>query len=346
MTAHDPDASIDRPDRDQEFGGEETDTTDEPGQEPAPQAPPEMEVDELDADILEAALDPDDVAEEFDEDSEDDASEASEESAETEGEATDGDSPGDAPKPKGGKSTRRSSTSIDDEGEPGDPATKVPGTKTMLGALQWAFQDEEGVSLELLERYAEHARLLLEKNKTLNLTAIQAPKEVAAKHYLDCWRVTRLVPLIAKRIMDLGAGAGFPGIPIAMAEPNCSVILVDSTRKKVEFLQSCIDTLEIPNARAVWARAEDHLAVEKVDIVMARAVSSVRENVRTVRKVRQTFQDFVMLKGKSWSREVRAAERETERLGFHLDTVWEHELPDEMGARAILVYRAPGGAGY
>ena len=97
---------------------------------------------------------------------------------------------------------------------------------------------------------------------------------------------------------------------------------------------------------AVWARAEDHLAEEKVDIVMARAVSSVRENVRTVRKVRQTFQDFVMLKGKSWSREVRAAERETERLGFHLDTVWEHELPDEMGARAILVYRAPGGAGY
>jgi 16S rRNA (guanine527-N7)-methyltransferase len=215
----------------------------------------------------------------------------------------------------------------------------------MLAALQWAFQDEEGVSLELLEKYADHARLLLETNKTLNLTAIQAPKEVAAKHYLDCWRMTRLVPMIAKRLLDLGTGAGFPGIPVALAEPNCSVIMVDSTRKKVEFVQDCIDKLQIPNARAVWARAEDHLAGEKADIVMVRAVSSVRENVRTVRKVRQTFQDYVMLKGKSWSREVRAAERETERLGFHLDTVWEHELPEEMGARAILVYRAPGGAG-
>ena len=341
MTAHDHDAIDDRSGREDGRGGEEAGATDDPNRESQPAAPGELDVDDLDPDILESALDPDDVADELDEDSED-ADGAEEEEADC-GE----ESPADAsPKPKGGKSTRRSSTSIDDEGEPGDPATKVPGRKTMLGALQWAFQDEEGVSEELLDKYADHARLLLETNKTLNLTAIQSPKEVAAKHYLDCWRVTRLVPMIAKRLLDLGTGAGFPGIPIALAEPNCSVILVDSTRKKVDFLQMCIDKLQIPNARAVWARAEDHLAEEKVDIVMARAVSSVRENVRTVRKVRQTFQDFVMLKGKSWSREVRAAERETERLGFHLDTVWEHELPDEMGARAILVYRAPGGAGY
>ena len=62
---------------------------------------------------------------------------------------------------------------------------------------------------------------------------------------------------------------------------------MDSTRKKVDFLQMCIDKLQIPNARAVWARAEDHLAEEKVDIVMARAVSSVRENVRTGTYVRE-----------------------------------------------------------
>ena len=69
------------------------------------------------------------------------------------------------------------------------------------------------------------------------------------------------------------------------------------------------------------------------------------ENVRTLRKVRHSLKDLVMMKGPSWSREVRAGEREAERLGFRLDTVWEHERPEEMGGRAVLVYRAPGGQG-
>ena len=72
---------------------------------------------------------------------------------------------------------------------------------------------------------------------------------------------------------------------------------------------------------------------------------TVRENIRTLRKVRHALQDLVMYKGSSWGREVRAAEREAERLGFKLDTVMEHELPEDMGKHAILVYRAPGGAG-
>ena len=120
---------------------------------------------------------------------------------------------------------------------------------------------------------------------------------------------------------------------------------VESTRKKAEFLQQAIETLGVRNARAIWTRAEDHLTTERVDVVVVRAVSSVRENIRILRKVRHSLKDMVMLKGTSWSREVRAGEREAERLGFKLDTVWEHELPEEMGGRAILVYRAPGGAG-
>ena len=100
-----------------------------------------------------------------------------------------------------------------------------------------------------------------------------------------------------------------------------------------------------PNANAVWDRAEEHLLRNRYDMVVMRAISSVRENVRLLRKVRHSLHDLVMLKGPSWSREVRAGEREAERLGFRLDTVWEHELPGEMGQRAILIYRAPGGAG-
>lgn len=254
----------------------------------------------------------------------------------------------DAPKRKKASKARGD---LEAEPEPGDPDTKVPTKKRMLAALEWAFDKEEDVTPELLELYAAHAVALLKQNQVMNLTAIQDPKEVAAKHYLDCWRVTRLVPLIARKVLDLGTGAGFPGLPIAMAEPNVSMTLVDSTHKKIEWLQGVIQDLGVRNARAVWDRAEDQLAKERVDIVIVRAVSSVRENIRVLRKVRHSLMDMVMLKGSSWSREVRAAEREAERLGFKLDTVWEHELPpnekgETMGQRAVLVYRAPGGAGF
>jgi len=236
---------------------------------------------------------------------------------------------------------------LDDEVEEVEhPDTPVPTMKKMVAVLKWAFEGEDEVTEDLIERFAKHAIMTLEKNREINLTAMFDPEEIAVKQYLDSWRITRLVPLIARKVVDLGSGAGFPGLPLALAEPNLSMTLVDSKKQKAEFLQESIEALGLRNCRAVWNRAEDYLATERVDVVVVRAVSSVRENVRTLRKVRHSLQDYVMIKGNSWSREVRAAEREAERLGFKLDTVWEHELPDEMGGRAILVYRAPGGAGY
>ena len=186
---------------------------------------------------------------------------------------------------------------------------------------------------------------MLAGNQRLNLTAIVEPREVAAKHYLDSWRTTRLLPLGGRSLLDLGTGGGFPGLPVALAEPQARVVLLDSRAKRVEFVKETIAALALRNASAVAERAEDHLARNKYDIVLVRAVSSVRENVRLLRKVRHSHKDLVMLKGPSWSREARAAEREAERLGFRLDTVWEHKLPGDMGDRAFLVYRAPGGQG-
>ncbi|MDZ4773155.1 MAG: 16S rRNA (guanine(527)-N(7))-methyltransferase RsmG [Planctomycetota bacterium] len=226
----------------------------------------------------------------------------------------------------------------------GRPDTPVPPLDELRAALAWAFAGEE-IQDAILDLYARHAQLLLEHNRHVNLTAVVDPKEVAAKHYLDSWRLTRLLPLYGKRVLDLGSGAGFPGLPVAIAEKDAKVTLLDSTQKRVTFMQSSIDTLAVKNASAVWARAEEHLARNNYDVVLVRAVSSVRENVRLLRKVRHSHKDLVMLKGPSWSREVRAGEREAERLGFKLDTVMEHELPGEMGKRAVLVYRAPGGHG-
>jgi 16S rRNA (guanine527-N7)-methyltransferase len=227
---------------------------------------------------------------------------------------------------------------------PADPQAPLPERAELRAALGEAFANE-AASPELLERFADHARHLLETNRSINLTAICQPGEVAAKHYLDCWHLTRAVPLFGRRVFDMGTGAGFPGIVLAMAEHEAQFVLCDSTKKKVEFVEGCIQRFELRHAKAVWSRAEDWLAKERVDIVVARAVSSVRENVRVLRKVRHSFKDLVLMKGPSWSRESRAAEREAERLGFRLEAVHEYKLPAEQGARAILVYRAPGGQG-
>ncbi|MEX1025416.1 MAG: 16S rRNA (guanine(527)-N(7))-methyltransferase RsmG [Planctomycetota bacterium] len=221
----------------------------------------------------------------------------------------------------------------------------LPAFDEVRSALEWAFTMEEGLPPSFLDRCAEHALLVLDGNTRLNLTKIVEPREVAAKHYLDAWRAMRVVSLLGRSVLDIGTGGGYPGVPIALAERDTKVVLLDSVGKKARFVQETIEAMGITNAVCLPERAEDHLARNRYEVVFMRAVSSVRENVRTLRKVRHSLVDLVMLKGPSWSREIRGAEREAERLGFRLDTVWEHELPGEMGQRAVLVYRAPGGAG-
>jgi 16S rRNA (guanine527-N7)-methyltransferase len=220
----------------------------------------------------------------------------------------------------------------------------IPALDELRSALEWAFEREEAPA-EFLDRCAEHALLVQTRNRVTNLTKIVEPREIAAKHYLDSWRMTRLLPLLGRGVLDIGSGAGYPGVPLALAEPSARIVMLDSTKKKADFIAECIAQMAIKNATALPERAEDHLARNRYDVVVMRAISSVRENVRLLRKVRHSLIDLVMMKGPSWSREVRAGEREAERLGFRLDTVWEHELPGELGGRAILVYRAPGGHG-
>ncbi len=253
----------------------------------------------------------------------------------------------------------------EDEGEDGEPAAKktkkkkdddedevvefaklpLPSLDELRSALDWAFEKEEEATPEFLDRCAKHALLVQEINRQMNLTKIVDPKEIAAKHYFDCWQTARSLPLLGRTVLDIGTGAGYPGVPIAMIEENARVHLMDSTQKKADFVARSIEELELRNASAEWGRAEEHLLRNRYDVCVMRAISSVRENVRLLRKVRHSLYDLVMMKGSSWSREVRAGEREAERLGFRLDAIVEYELPGEMGGRAVLVYRAPGGQG-
>jgi 16S rRNA (guanine527-N7)-methyltransferase len=119
--------------------------------------------------------------------------------------------------------------------------------------------------------------LLLEWNKSINLTGITEPSEVVSKHFLDSLTVLEYIPATAKTLIDVGSGAGFPGLPIAITRPDIKVTLLESIAKKVNFLEECIDKLNLENVESMVGRAEDAARLpelrEQFDVATARAVA-------------------------------------------------------------------------
>lgn len=127
------------------------------------------------------------------------------------------------------------------------------------------------------EKLEAYHKMLLEASKVMNLTAITDESEMADRHYADSLSPLAQAGLITGgSLIDVGTGAGFPGLPLAIARPDISVTLLDSLKKRLDFLKTVIDALNITNVTLVHARAEDAAAGElrgKFDIVVARAVA-------------------------------------------------------------------------
>ena len=131
-----------------------------------------------------------------------------------------------------------------------------------------------------LEQFRTYYEMLVEKNKVMNLTGITEWDEVLEKHFLDSISLIRAIDLNQNlSVMDMGTGAGFPGIPLKIAFPNLKVTLADSLNKRVLFLQEVIDALGLENIEAIHGRAED-LARDKCyreqyDLSVSRAVANL-----------------------------------------------------------------------
>lgn len=110
-------------------------------------------------------------------------------------------------------------------------------------------------------------------NQKVNLTAIRNPETMVSGHILDSLAVRPLVE--GNRVLDVGTGAGFPGLPLAIAEPDVDFSLLDSNGKKISFVRHAIGRLGLSNATAIKARAEDYAPAERFDTVIARALASV-----------------------------------------------------------------------
>ncbi len=124
----------------------------------------------------------------------------------------------------------------------------------------------------LIQKAAQHLRLILEANESMNLTRITCPREAAIKHVYDSvapWQHFRGV----KRVLDAGTGAGFPGIPLSLVLPEVRFTLSESTQKKARFVDSAVEFLELPNVHVVAQRAEERADSRHPEIITARAVA-------------------------------------------------------------------------
>ena len=134
-----------------------------------------------------------------------------------------------------------------------------------------------GVSPDIIPRLEEFSRLLLEKNQVMNLTAITEPDQVATLHLLDSLSLLPLADFAGKTAVDVGTGAGFPGVPLAIAVPESRITLLDSLGKRVDFLRESCAALGLSNAVCVHARAEEFAGDrrESFDLAVSRAVAAL-----------------------------------------------------------------------
>lgn len=140
------------------------------------------------------------------------------------------------------------------------------------GCSTWNIHIDQATAARL----EEFSRLLLAKNQVMNLTAITEPEQVALRHIVDCLYQLRCVDFAGKRVVDVGSGGGFPGVPLQIAQPDARFLLLDSRKKRVDFLQEVCGAMDLP-ARTMAGRAEEAARQkdlrEAFDIAVSRAVA-------------------------------------------------------------------------
>ena len=193
--------------------------------------------------------------------------------------------------------------------------------------------------IQKFQTFYEH---LIEKNKVMNLTAITELDDVIDRHFIDSLSLRRVCdPEMIHSLLDLGTGAGFPGIPLAIVYPGLQICLVDSLNKRVGFLNEMIRILNLENCTAVHGRAEDLAALplyrEKFDVCVSRAVSAMNVLSEYCLPFVRTGGTFIAYKGNQVDEEVKAAARSIKVLGGKLVKCEEFELDDTGYRRTFIV---------
>ena len=205
--------------------------------------------------------------------------------------------------------------------------------------------EENGISEYLTDRteplFGELCKIMQHKNAEMNVTAITDDDGISRKHFCDCVFLSTLLPQTG-RMADIGCGGGFPCLPVAITHPGISITAIDSTAKKVNYVESTARTLGLSTVRGVAMRAEDgaHDAEyrEQYDIVTARAVASLSVLCELCIPYLKVGGSFYAMKGRGASEELAMAMKGIEALGARPVKVHEFSLhaDGEVQTRYII----------
>mgnify|MGYP003306847323 CR=1 FL=1 len=196
--------------------------------------------------------------------------------------------------------------------------------------------------VEQTEQFFEYMNLLIEWNEKMNLTAITDPEEIILKHFIDSITILNKIENSSK-VVDVGTGAGFPGIPLSIMNPTLKITLVDSLNKRLIFLQEVVDKLQLKNIEIVHARAEEFGQNKKYresfDIATSRAVANLSTLSEYLIPLVKVNGKVISMKASEAQEEINEAKKAIEVLGGKIESIDEFNLPQSDIGRTVIIIK-------
>ena len=191
---------------------------------------------------------------------------------------------------------------------------------------------------EKQEKLATYANYLIEYNLHTNLTSITNIKDIYLKHFYDSLTLTKIADFKEQSLLDIGSGAGFPGLVLAIVYPNLKVTLLDSNNKKITFLKECIKKLNITNVTIIYDRAEDYAKanIDKFDYVTSRAVAELRILIELGIPCLKVKGHLLVMKANLTPEEMNNSLGALTKLSAAIQNKIEFNLPNNGGHRTLI----------
>lgn len=203
-----------------------------------------------------------------------------------------------------------------------------------------SYLNNHGLDLtqDQLKKLEQYQIMLKEKNEVINLTSIVEKEAVFEKHFLDSLLFSFNEDLSYKKCIDVGTGAGFPGLVLAICYPNIEMTLLEPLTKRCNFLSEVVHALDLKNVTIINQRSEDYCKEhrEEYDYAFARAVSRLNVLLEIITPLIKVGGYFVALKGKIYQEEIKESTKALSKLNVIIDKVKECHLPSENDVRGNI----------